>query len=67
MATPLIHPNWDKAPNGITDGFSLEMTAKDIESLRETALVRSWGGHAIALPFVAGYSTTQLVERLRGS
>ena len=35
MAKPLIHPNWDKAPAGITDGFSLEMTAKDIESLRE--------------------------------
>ena len=37
MAKPLIHPNWDKAPAGITDGFSLEMTAKDIESLREAA------------------------------
>jgi D-glycero-beta-D-manno-heptose 1-phosphate adenylyltransferase len=37
----------------------------DIGSLRETALVRSWGGRAIALPFVAGYSTTQLVERIR--
>ena len=30
MAKPLIHPNWDKTPAGITDGFSLEMTAKDI-------------------------------------
>jgi D-glycero-beta-D-manno-heptose 1-phosphate adenylyltransferase len=38
----------------------------DIETLRETALVRSWGGHAVAIPFVSGYSTTRLVERIRG-
>ena len=25
----MIHPNWDLPPAGITDGFSLEMTAKD--------------------------------------
>ena len=37
----------------------------DIESLAETALVRSWGGAAVALPFVDGYSTTALVERIR--
>jgi len=37
-----------------------------IESLRETALVRSWGGRAVAIPFVDGYSTTRLVERIRG-
>lgn len=36
-AADLIHPNWDKAPAGITDGFSLEMTAKDEGSLREAA------------------------------
>ena len=33
--------------------------------LPETALVESWGGHALALPFVAGYSTTALVRRIR--
>jgi len=38
----------------------------DIESLRETALVRSWGGRAVAIPFVEGYSTSRLVERIRG-
>ena len=37
----------------------------DIEALAETALVRSWGGEAMALAFVAGYSTTSFVERLR--
>ena len=39
----------------------------DIETLRETALVRSWGGRALAIPFVDGYSTTRLVERIRGA
>lgn len=38
----------------------------DIDQLRETALVRSWGGRAVAIPFVDGYSTTRLVERIRG-
>ncbi|MEO6896336.1 MAG: adenylyltransferase/cytidyltransferase family protein [Caldimonas sp.] len=37
----------------------------DIETLAETALVRGWGGDARALPFVDGYSTTSLVERIR--
>lgn len=36
----------------------------DMETLAETALVRSWGGRALALPFVAGYSTTALVQRI---
>lgn len=37
----------------------------DMDKLPETALVQSWGGHALALPFVAGYSTTQLVQKIR--
>jgi methylenetetrahydrofolate reductase (NADPH) len=37
MAIPLIHPNWDKPRAGITDGFSLEMTARDEASLRDAA------------------------------
>ncbi len=36
----------------------------DIEQLPETPLVRSWGGRALALPFVEGYSTTALVQRI---
>jgi len=39
----------------------------DIETLRETELVRSWGGKAVAIPFVDGYSTTALLQRLRGA
>lgn len=36
-AKPLIHPNWAHPPAGITDGFSLEMTAKDVDALRAAA------------------------------
>ena len=38
----------------------------DMEALRETQLVRSWGGRSLAIPFVGGYSTTSLVRRIRG-
>ena len=37
----------------------------DMATLPETVLVQSWGGRALALPFVAGYSTTALVNRIR--
>jgi len=37
----------------------------DIDTLEETRWVRSWGGDARALPFVDGYSTTALVQRIR--
>jgi len=38
----------------------------DVETLEETRVVRSLGGDAHTLPFVAGYSTTSLVARIRG-
>ncbi len=37
----------------------------DMEQLEETRVVRSWGGDALAIPFVDGYSTTSLVKRIR--
>jgi methylenetetrahydrofolate reductase (NADPH) len=37
MALPQIHPNWERKPDGITEGFSLEITAKDIDALRAAA------------------------------
>jgi rfaE bifunctional protein nucleotidyltransferase chain/domain len=37
----------------------------DVETLAETRLVRSWGGRSVTIPFVAGYSTTALAERIR--
>lgn len=39
----------------------------DMEQLAETALVRSWGGRSLAIPFVEGFSTTSLVARIRES
>lgn len=37
----------------------------DMETLEETRVVRGWGGRSLALPFVEGYSTTELVRRIR--
>ena len=37
----------------------------NMEVLPETALMHSWGGKALALPFVSGYSTTALVKKIR--
>jgi rfaE bifunctional protein nucleotidyltransferase chain/domain len=39
----------------------------DMRKLPETALMHSWGGTALALPFVDGYSTTALVKKIRAS
>ena len=37
----------------------------DMRTLAETALVEGYGGQALAIPFVDGYSTTALVQRIR--
>ena len=37
MNTPIIHPNWARPPDGITEGFSLEITAKDVAALGKAA------------------------------
>ena len=37
----------------------------DMDKLAEGAFVRSYGGRSLAIPFVAGYSTTNLVQRIR--
>ena len=37
MNTPVIHPNWARPAANMADGFSLEITAKDVESLRAAA------------------------------
>jgi rfaE bifunctional protein nucleotidyltransferase chain/domain len=49
-------------PNILVKGGDYDMSV-----LPETALVESWGGQALALPFVAGYSTTALVKRIRAA
>jgi rfaE bifunctional protein nucleotidyltransferase chain/domain len=37
----------------------------DMSTLAETRLVQAYGGRALALPFVDGYSTTALVQKIR--
>ena len=37
----------------------------DMRTLAETRLVEGYGGRALAIPFVEGYSTTALVNRIR--
>lgn len=37
----------------------------DMSRLAETGLVQGYGGRAIAIPFIEGYSTTELVRRIR--
>ncbi len=39
----------------------------DMAKLKEAQLVESYGGKALALPFVAGYSTTALVAKIRSN
>lgn len=39
----------------------------DMQRLAETQVVQSWGGHALTIPFVNGYSTTALVQKIRSS
>ena len=38
-----------------------------MQTLPETALMQQWGGTALALPFVTGYSTTALVNKIRSA
>ncbi len=39
----------------------------DMAKLAETAVVQAYGGRALAIPFVDGYSTTALVARIRNA
>ena len=39
----------------------------DMRKLAETAVVESYGGKALAIPFVNGYSTTALVKKIRST
>ena len=37
----------------------------DMDTLAETAVVRAYGGNAVAISFVDGYSTTALVKKIQ--
>jgi len=36
-----------------------------IETLAETALVKTWGGYALAIPFLFSRSTTKMLQKIR--
>ncbi len=59
----------DDTPEAVISEIRPQILVKggdyDMAKLPETALVQSWGGRALALPFVAGYSTTALVQKIR--
>ena len=38
----------------------------DMDTLAETAVVKAYGGKAVAIAFVDGYSTSALVKKIRG-
>ena len=56
-----IHPDWDKSRGNMVDGYSLEMTAKELDGLREAApLIRP--GTQVAVTFLPGEEMEQRVE-----
>ncbi len=48
-------------PELLVKGGDYDMTA-----LAETKVVEAYGGRALAIPFVDGYSTTALVKKIKG-
>lgn len=61
----------EDTPIGIISELKPDILVKggdyDMRKLPETALVESYGGRAMAIPFVDGYSTTALVKRIRSA
>ncbi|AKH43889.1 methylenetetrahydrofolate reductase (NADPH) [Altererythrobacter atlanticus] len=61
MSYAAIHPDWEKPRTNMVDGYSLEMTAKEIEGLKEAApQIRP--GTQIAVTFLPGEEMDQRVE-----
>lgn len=61
MSYAAIHPDWERPADTMVDGYSLEMTAKEIEGLKEAApLIRP--NTQIAVTFLPGEEMEQRVE-----
>ena len=61
MSYAAIHPNWEQNPENMVDGYSLEMTAKEIEGLKEAAPhIRA--KTQVAVTFLPGEEMEQRVE-----
>ena len=63
MPPPLIHPNWSLPAASAIDGYSIEVTAKDAETLRAVAS-RIPSATPVAIAFLPGES---LDARVRGA
>ena len=53
MSKPQIHPNWSRPAEVMTDGFSIEITARDVDALREAAPGIP-EDHPVAITFLPG-------------
>lgn len=56
-----IHPSWENPRSNMVDGYSLEMTAKEMDGLREAAS-SILPGTQIAVTFLPGEEIQQRVE-----
>jgi rfaE bifunctional protein nucleotidyltransferase chain/domain len=65
----LVVPFSEKTPVELLKRVRPEIYVKGgdyaIDTLEETRLVKSWGGTAIAIPFIYERSTTSLLGRIR--
>ena len=61
MSYAAIHPDWEKSRRNMVDGYSLEMTARELDGLRQAApLIRP--ATQIAVTFLPGEEIAQRVE-----
>ncbi len=61
MSYAALHPDWEKPRTNMVDGYSLEMTAKELEGLKEAApLIRP--NTQVAVTFLPGEEMEQRVE-----
>lgn len=61
MSYAAIHPDWENAPKNMVDGYSLEMTAKEIKGITEAApLIRPIT--QVAITFLPGEELEQRIE-----
>ena len=60
MSYAAIHPDWEKPRRNMVDGYSIEMTARELDGLREAApLIRP--DTQIAITFLPGEEMEQRV------
>lgn len=70
-AVDLVVMFTDKTPVSLVSRVHPDIYVKggdyDIDTLEETRIVRTWGGSAVAIPFLHDRSTTTLLKRVRNA